>query len=399
MEGSPEISSEMLPFCPLPSISEKVGAHRKREERFCQEDALEAEKSAEFGLPSRHRHVSDFGDLLLGTEFQGELDADEKAGGRVAASRLEFQRGVNVRFEVENSELPRGSETEERDWTVGPLSPTILSMLDGIESVTISVPTTRGGQHPVTLCSRTLDRIRGAKKETESNRGGPSVLSWLDDNTIDGFMSLINRRSQDLCCTASRSHRPSKNRDMFNRLRVRAFVLSSQFYTIWKRVQNGGYENVRRWRRKIPDYNSVGMYMFPAFVNHNHWVLAVVDIDGQQLIYYDPQMRNDVWDVMRCAKEWISGEVRAARRGDTFKGLKISSWPTVLNPWRMPAQMDSQSCGVFVSFVAEHLERGAIPRFTQSDIPIMRLRMLFILQQGKLLADADPLADEESSTA
>ncbi len=62
----------------------------------------------------------------------------------------------------------------------------------------------------------------------------------------------------------------------------------------------------------------------------------------------------------------------------------------------MAAQMDSQSCGVFVLYVAEHLERGVIPRFSQSDIPIMRLRMLLILNQGKLLDEGDPIHDTES---
>ncbi len=81
--------------------------------------------------------------------------------------------------------------------------------------------------------------------------------------------------------------------------------------------------------------------MFPAFVNDNHWVLGIIDIDGQQFIYYDPLSHPDKHGVMVCAREWMIGEIKSARSEDAFKGLEVSAWPVVQNLCQNPLQTDS----------------------------------------------------------
>ncbi len=269
-----QIARKMLPNSSLPSLEEKFRAHRDREENLIEEDTLEAEKSARFGRCSRNRKFPDFAALLLGPEFhESRDDSDDSKCTLSTESITECQRRANAgnrkKFEGRNVNKYANTKT---DWTVRPLPHSVLSKLDSIRSITISVPTAKGGGHSVTLCERTLDRIRGTFRSGNAEDDEKQILSWLDDNVIDGFTSLINRRSQESCKNGDPKHRQSK--DISNRRRVRTFIFSSQFYTIWKRTQNGGYDSIKRWRRKVPEYNSVGIFMFPAFVNFNHWVLA-----------------------------------------------------------------------------------------------------------------------------
>lgn len=352
-------------------MQEEIRPNRRREDPFSLGATIEAEKSAKFGRRSRSVEKKSFSDLLLGPEFDDDQGGSKKVFPGdilVATTSAEGAYSTDLQGEV---------DVHAKDWTCSQLPPNVISELEAIEILSISVQRPSGGDHKVVLGSRELSMLRGSS--SSSDRG---VLSWLDDNVIDGFTALINSRSEKFVQVPGGFCQPSRNPSLFNRRRVRSFVFSTHFFSIWSRKQNGGYNSVQKWRRKIPNYNSVGLFMFPALVHGNHWVLAVIDIDGQQFMYYDPQGRMDNSNVMHCAQEWMSGEIRTASRGDAFKGLRTSSWPVHYNPWRLPVQKDLQSCGVFVLYVAEHIERGIIPRFDQSDISALRLRTLQILSQG-----------------
>ncbi len=130
--------------------------------------------------------------------------------------------------------------------------------------------------------------------------------------------------------------------------------------------------------------------MFPALGNGNHWVLAVTDIDGRQFSYYDPMHRPDTHGVVEKARILMTNEVSKASLGDEWKSLDLSSSPTLSVPDLFPKQHDGDSCGVFVLYVADHLERGVRPRFGQADIYISRLRrsgQCKFLKLGTLIVD------------
>lgn len=67
-----------------------------------------------------------------------------------------------------------------------------------------------------------------------------------------------------------------------------------------------------------------------------------------------------------------------------LKGLHPETWAVHINPDNLPVQTDIESCGVFVLFVAEHFERGVRPSFKQSDIALLRFRVLSVLNQKEL---------------
>ncbi len=253
-----------------------------------------------------------------------------------------------------------------------PLSHGLQEVVRHVSTLSVSVIAANGTKRTVKLTEESISRLRG------DNVG----LSWIDDESINGLVYLINERNKRSMDTRIRCRSPPKDQDLFHRTRVRAHVFGTHFYTIWKRSVHGGYESLKKWRRKISNYNSIRTFMFPAFIHGSHWVLAVVDVVGGQYIYYDPLGSKDTEGVMRCATEWMAGEVRSANRNDAFHGLDLSNWAEVQNPASLPRQMDLESCGVFVIFVAEHLERGVKPSFTQRDIPLLRSRAIAMLHQG-----------------
>ncbi len=130
--------------------------------------------------------------------------------------------------------------------------------------------------------------------------------------------------------------------------------------------------------------------MFPALVDSNHWVLAVIDMDGEQFIYYDPKGAYDDHGVIECAREWLEKEVEESSDQDQMAEIKPGSWPVFTKPGSLPKQKNNSSRGICVLYVAEHFERGVKPVFSQKHVQILRYRTVWILSCQKILDTKDP---------
>ncbi len=363
----------MLPRISVPSAAEKIRRHRFREQHCIERDTIEVEISANFSRRvSRKLKQASVADQLLGPEFEDDLPPEPSFSCYSSDGEKKI-RGIGKSHGVICTGNASALGTEKStDWTCRPLPDEIKRPLRGLDTLSVSVNANNGARHDILLSSASVQRLRGA---------GNSQLSWLDDDTINGFIFLINERSRLYHGQDAAIHRSSGIQDPFNRTRVRTYIFGTHFFEILNRNTNGGYDNVAKWRRKVPGFNTVCVFMFPAFANSNHWVLAVVDVDGRQLIYYDPLCRDDTFNVMDCAVQWMEGEIRTAKGLDPFRGLDVSKWPILCNPWHLPQQSDIESCGIFVFFVAEHFERCVYPNFAQQDMPILRYRAVSILKQ------------------
>ncbi len=245
----------MLPKSSLPSLAEKISAHRDREEHCALDEAAEAEKSASFGLVRKRRKKKTFSDLLLGAEFETACDdlgiGVEKED--LALPDAEKTAQESPKENVANATAVRDAVSvavsAEKDWTIKEIDPSLMLKLNAADAISVSIARPQGGEHNVVLSSLCLRRLRGV--QASSGHDAVTEVTWLDDNVIDGFMSLLNSRSEQSCKFSKSLHKPSKNKDLFNRGPVRTVVFSTQFFTIWSRKTNGGYENIRRWRRKI----------------------------------------------------------------------------------------------------------------------------------------------------
>ncbi len=306
----------MLPFSSLPSIQKKLKLYQYREEHLIDVDAEEQEKSTKFGLalPNPKKKKLNYARLLLDPESDSADTSSKNL--RTVSSSSDSNTGLDEeeKSQPHISEPPKSEIT--RDWTLVPFSAEVQADLRCVYSFSVSIPAASGSSYNTEIDSNSIKRIPG--------HTGENVLAWLDDNTINCFMGLLNDRSERMTISEAIAHkRPSKKQSV-SRKRVRIHVFNSHVFEILRRSTNGGYEGVKKWRRKIRNYNAIDVYMFPAFIRNNHWALAIIDIVRRKLIYYDPYHRPDDQMVMKCALNWINGEVKSAMRGDVFKGLRPS---------------------------------------------------------------------------
>ncbi len=282
----------------------------------------------------------DLTDVLLGSDFGKDV-------------RLPCPKASTTRSTSPGSTLRLKTICE---WPASPIPADISEVIGKINTITVRVSSASGIDKNIEMGSNEVTRLRGT---------GSILLKWLDDVTIGSFVHLVNMRRKsymvDTQGAIREPHRPSGFQNIFERSRVLTHIFNTQFFTIWAREQNG---------------------RIPAFVSGSHWVLGIVDVDGKQFIYYDPYGSADTHNVIECAKQWIAGEAHSVKKSDVLYNVDISTWPVVSNPSKFPRQSDSQSCGVFVMYVAEHIERGVFPTFTQNDISVLRKRALWFLHEG-----------------
>ncbi len=143
-----------------------------------------------------------------------------------------------------------------------------------------------------------------------------------------------------------------------------------------------GRKIVKMWRRKVINFSSTGIFMFSALVNGNHCVLAEFDIDGQQFFVLRSKTRTGhtlcYGQSQNVDGKWSEERTRR-RRMEKFWLVVVEN---AANALLFPRKLDAESCGVFVGYVAEHLDRGARPSFTQEDIRALRARSVWALHDA-----------------
>lgn len=222
---------------------------------------------------------------------------------------------------------------------------------------------------------------------------------WLNDEVMNAFVALVNRRNIECFATEGgkveggavagndvlevTEYKNDPN-DFFRRPRPRAYVFNTFFFA---RLSQKGYDyaGVQRWlkraKRKVSDLDLI---MFPINLSNFHWVLAGIDLRGKKFLYLDSMKGEDTARTIPLLRRWLHDEVADKDSEEAAKAMGISEWETIVNPRYLPKQQDSGSCGVFSLYMAEYLERGKKPDFSQSDILTLRQRTALFLKNGKL---------------
>ena len=126
-----------------------------------------------------------------------------------------------------------------------------------------------------------------------------------------------------------------------------------------------------------------GRLILPVNIDNIHWVLAAVDVQHKRFVYLD-SMRGSSRGVLQRVRQWFVDEVTDKYGDDEVRRLGIATWDTIDNPPYVPLQKDEQSCGIFAVILADYLEYGQVPDFTQADIPVLRQRTALALMRGAL---------------
>ena len=192
--------------------------------------------------------------------------------------------------------------------------------------------------------------------------------NWLNDSTMNSFVSLINKRAVQIAAlrgvgVPATTHLPRTfmfNTFFFSRLRERAGCYD--------------YAGVRRWGfRGGLDVGAVDRILIPVNVANLHWVLVLVDVQHRRLIFFD-SLGGKAAPILGTVRKWLTDEVGARLGTDAVEAWDIASWDGVVDVG-MPRQADRGSCGVFVLAAADRFALGAPLSFSQHDVPVLRQRM------------------------
>lgn len=150
---------------------------------------------------------------------------------------------------------------------------------------------------------------------------------WLNDEIINSFTALLNKRNLDYFRQAAHSNerfpaltseqRRASNaspRDfdvLFSRPRPRTHMFNSFFMTRITSGNNGyDYPGVQRWlkRDKIV-VGDLDLVLIPLNLGNVHWVLVAVDLRAREFLYCDSMRGGDVHSALQIVKRWLRDEV------------------------------------------------------------------------------------------
>lgn len=239
------------------------------------------------------------------------------------------------------------------------------------------------------LCPRAAERTevlrvrrlgKGLKKR---QRALKEPSKWVSDAELNDFTEMVNSRSReyfqrhDSSCGLKRWLRDESgkySKDEVPEERVPTFVMNSHFLVAFNAH---GYGSVERWTNrqmegKVLDY---GLILVPVNRAEFHWSLVGVDLRKREFFFLDTKRWRDTEDSLTSLRKWLVAEVTAKYSASLVEKLAIETWSAVKNPEYTPTQVDSSSCGVFVAFLADYLERGKRPRFGHGQVKALREKM------------------------
>lgn len=245
---------------------------------------------------------------------------------------------------------------------------------------------------------RVLATIKQANIDLKADDfSGLRASRWLNDEIINSFVALLNERNQkNKQSTVSEEEKNARTEtdekesetddeiDFFDRPRPRMYMFNTFFF---ERIHGKGYDydGVKRWlKRAKHDIRQLDLVLIPVNLSGLHWVLAAVDIRGRQFLYFDSLYESDKKGVLRTLRDWLKDEVEDKHGKEVMEEMRIDTWKRVINPDYVPQQTDTGSCGIFTLYIAEYLERGRRPDFTQKTIRTLRQRTTLFLKNGTL---------------
>lgn len=189
--------------------------------------------------------------------------------------------------------------------------------------------------------------------------------TWLNDEVVNFYMCLLQDRDQRLCAASSGNRMPSY---YFNSFFI-AKLLENDQYT---------YGNVKRWSKKFDAFAMDKIFM-PINLNNTHWVMAVVHMQLKEIHYYD-SMSGGGRKYLEAIRRWLVDEMKDKKKAD----YDVSDWKLIDRERHVPQQQNGVDCGVFSIICADYLSDDLPMCYTQSEMPMNRLRVAAAIMRGSL---------------
>ncbi|CAH2353735.1 hypothetical protein CLIB1423_12S01772 [[Candida] railenensis] len=177
--------------------------------------------------------------------------------------------------------------------------------------------------------------------------------SWLNDNVIDFYSSLIT------------NDKPS------------VFCWTTHFFTT---LQSKGYTGVARWaKRKKLDVTQMELVLVPINIMGTHWALAAVDNKLKEFQYYDSLSSSGNLKALQILKTYMQEEGKRLNSSIDFNEYKL------VPLMDSPQQSNGYDCGVFTCTSAFFVSGRKPLNFSQKDMKLLRRKMAYEILTKELL--------------
>lgn len=280
------------------------------------------------------------------------------------------------------------------------------------------------------LAPAQLDRVHAALSQDEAQTGPDDVVAvvagtpltrlelqclrpanWLTDTIVNAYMDLINARSPcGVQGNSGNDKNKSENKSKSNnsdqsgqeeqqqqkqqkQSLPRCLAMSTFFYTKLAHGPGGGDPaRVAGWTRGVDVLRDCDAVLVPVHMG-NHWCLAVVNVRGRALEYYDSLGQRGA-DCLALLRRWLAADARAHGR----EVPDVAAWRDVEHS-DIPVQQNGTDCGVFACKYAECVAAGRPCDFTQYDMNALRARMTYEILTGSLLPPPPPPSSSSLSSS
>ncbi|KAK9845918.1 hypothetical protein WJX81_005972 [Elliptochloris bilobata] len=196
---------------------------------------------------------------------------------------------------------------------------------------------------------------------------------WLNDEVMNLYMGLLQDR--DTLWRKLGGGQPTCH--FFN-----SFFINK----LYKDARKYSYSNVRRWTsaKRLAGVGQASecildleRWIIPVHLG-NHWTCALVDLSARSLTYYD-SYHSEERDIMASLRTYVRDEYKDKRQQDVDTLL----WP-ISYPKDIPRQHNAVDCGVFALMFADRAARNAPMRFSEADMPLLRLKLAAEIAAAKI---------------
>ena len=240
-------------------------------------------------------------------------------------------------------------------------------------------------EHPELFDPKDLEKIKQVVVPDEPQKPSDAVkalyakcmnihIMSIEGETVKGisFKTLFaNELVNDIIINAYASMiqaRANANQNL-----PQVYMMKTHFYTqLISKTCN--FNKLLRWTKKAKIFEKDILFIPIHLLAEDHWALIVVYIKKKTILYYD-----SLGSANNTVLETILQYLAQEHQDKLQVKMEVDEWTLKNMQTESPQQHKSVDCGVFICQTIEFLSRGAPLDFSQTDMLMLRQRMILEL--------------------
>ena len=125
---------------------------------------------------------------------------------------------------------------------------------------------------------------------------------------------------------------------------------------------------------------------FPINIGGSHWTLVIAYIQEKKIQYRDA-LGAPGKKYTSAVRQYLIDEMRD-KKGVVMTQAQQDEWVIEPTPDDTPQQENGYDCGMFVCMFADFILQNLPMKFTQADMPGLRIKLCYCILHGTLLYTA-----------